>query len=75
MNGAYCYERLKVSGADRFRDSPLKNEYSHVAEALQYAMVGAGEDLSIIASEDPDVDDLVIVTKLAGGGTRTSKRR
>jgi hypothetical protein len=74
MNGAYCYERLKVSSGDRYRDYPLKNEYSHVAEALQYAMVGAGEDLSVIASEDPDGMDYVITTKLAGGGTRTNKR-
>jgi hypothetical protein len=34
--GKYCYERVQVSGKDVFRDRPIKNEYSHVADALQY---------------------------------------
>jgi hypothetical protein len=44
MNGGYCFRRLQVAGAERFKDAPDKNEYSHIAEALQYAMVGEGED-------------------------------
>lgn len=43
MAGAYCYRRVQVSGQERYRDVPDKGEYSHVAEALQYAMLGTGE--------------------------------
>lgn len=72
MNGMYCFEKLKVSSDDRYREYPLKNEYSHVAEALQYAAVGAGEDLSILSnqSDSDEGDSDTIVVKLAGGGFR-----
>lgn len=43
LRGGYCYKRLQVAGADRFQDKPDKNIYSHVCEALEYAMVGEGE--------------------------------
>jgi hypothetical protein len=44
MAGGYCYKRLQISGDERFHDKPDKGRYSHVAEALQYAAVGLGED-------------------------------
>lgn len=37
LKGGYCYRRLKISG-ERYADKPDKNEYSHVAEALEYVM-------------------------------------
>lgn len=37
FNGRYQYRRLQVVGAERFKDVPEKNEWSHVADALQYA--------------------------------------
>lgn len=43
MAGGYCYKRLNVSGEARYSDQPLKNRWSHVAEALQYGCLGAGE--------------------------------
>ena len=43
MAGGYKYRQLQVSGDERFNAEPEKNIYSHVAEALQYAMVGAGQ--------------------------------
>jgi hypothetical protein len=43
MAGGYCMKRLQVAGDERFEEKPLKNHYSHVCEALQYAAVGAGE--------------------------------
>jgi hypothetical protein len=55
MNGGYCFRRLQVTGSDRFRDAPDKNEYSHIAEALQYLMVGEGEDAS--ALDGPAITD------------------
>lgn len=45
MNGGYCFRRINAAGNDeRFRDVPDKNEFSHVAEALQYLALGEGED-------------------------------
>lgn len=45
MGGGYHYARKQISGStDMFRDEPVKNEYSHVCEAGQYLMVGAGMD-------------------------------
>jgi hypothetical protein len=44
MAGGYCYRRLQLSGDERYADKPDKGPYSHVAEALQYACVGMGED-------------------------------
>jgi len=46
LAGGYRYRRLNVGGS-RFTDKPDKNEYSHVADALQYACIGAGIDPAI----------------------------
>lgn len=43
LAGGYHYRRVRVSGGERFHDTPEKNEHSHVADALQYALLGAGE--------------------------------
>ena len=37
FNGRYRYERLKTSGPARFRDRPVKDDMSHIMDALQYA--------------------------------------
>ena len=42
MNGGYKYRRVQIGGDERFHDKPDKNMYSHVAESLQYLMLGAG---------------------------------
>jgi hypothetical protein len=43
LAGGYHYQRLQVSGAARFKDAPAKDEHSHVADALQYALMEGGE--------------------------------
>jgi hypothetical protein len=43
LAGGYHYKRLAVSGSARFQDSPAKDEHSHVADALQYALLEGGE--------------------------------
>jgi len=43
MAGAYYLKRVQVSNEERYKDEPVKNIYSHVAEAGQYMMLGAGE--------------------------------
>ena len=37
FNGRYRYERLKTSGPARYRDRPIKDDMSHIHDALQYA--------------------------------------
>ncbi len=46
--GGYKYKRVQITGADRFMDKPDKNKYSHVAESLQYLMLGAGEGSNVV---------------------------
>lgn len=51
--GAYHYKRLMVAGDAKYRDVPEKNIYSHVCEAGQYLMLGAGEGKAIVRREIP----------------------
>lgn len=48
MAGAYCYRRLQVSGREQYRDVPDKGMYSHVAESLQYLLLGGGEGKALV---------------------------
>jgi hypothetical protein len=34
--GGYQFERLQLAGEARFKDQPMKNSYSHPADAVQY---------------------------------------
>jgi len=34
--GGYKFERVQVSGEERYRDKPAKNRYSHIHDSLQY---------------------------------------
>ncbi len=36
FNGGYQFERLQISGEERFKEQPKKNSYSHPHDALQY---------------------------------------
>lgn len=51
--GGYSYRRLQVAGTDRFADKPDKSIYSHVSEALQYALVGEGMEGSAVDGVEP----------------------
>jgi hypothetical protein len=68
MNGGYCFRRIQVAGDARYEDKPLKNRFSHVCEALQYALVGAGEDRAPLEGGQPkNVRVNVRVHKAVGG--------
>lgn len=55
MAGGYSYKRMQVSGDERFQDKPDKNKYSHPAEALQYMLLGAGENNKVLGyTEEKD---------------------
>lgn len=50
--GGYAYKRVKVVGAERYRDTPDKDRYSHPADAGQYMMLGAGEGNVLMRREN-----------------------
>lgn len=44
LAGGFQYARVALAGeTDRFRDVPVKDEHSHVAESAEYALLDAGE--------------------------------
>ncbi|PWR24973.1 hypothetical protein [Zavarzinia aquatilis] len=43
FNTGYRFRRVQLTGQDRFEDKPEKNEFSHVMDGLQYALLGGGE--------------------------------
>lgn len=47
FRGGYQYRRLQVSGGARYEDKPEKNMFSHIHDALQYALCGGGESRSL----------------------------
>ena len=56
FNGGYRYARVGGSG-NRFHEKPLKNEYSHPHDALQYLLLGGGEHY-VILGHDEDAAEL-----------------
>lgn len=48
MMGGYCYRRVQVTGQERYADMPDKGKLSHVAESLQYGILGAGEHKELV---------------------------
>lgn len=51
LGGKYQFRRLQVAGDARFQSKPDKNEWSHVAEALQYDVLGGGEGKRVIGKK------------------------
>lgn len=51
FEGGYHYRRMQVSG-ERYDDSPNKNRFSHVHDALQYLMLGGGEGKKLLNNAD-----------------------
>ncbi len=49
MAGGYHFPKVKLRGVSGlYSEKPLKNEYSHVVEALENALLGGGEGQSMI---------------------------
>ena len=51
--GGYHYKRMQVSGQARYDDKPDKNKFSHVSDAEQYMMLGAGEGRKLTVGDNP----------------------
>lgn len=50
-NSGYRYKRVLVAGPEQYRDEPDKNQWSHAADADQYAHVGGGEYLEVMGRQ------------------------
>ena len=51
FNGRYRYERLRTSGSARYRDRPVKDEHSHIHDALQYACLRVRSGLNPVRAK------------------------
>lgn len=54
FEGGYQYRRMNVSG-ERYADKPDKNHYSHIHDALQYLLLGAGEGKALTRGKEQKV--------------------
>jgi hypothetical protein len=43
LSGGYHFRRVQISGGERYRDQPNKNDHSHIGDAFMYLMLGGGE--------------------------------
>ena len=44
LSGGYHFRRVAIgAGQERFRDTPNKNEHSHIGDAMAYCVLGGGE--------------------------------
>ncbi len=50
FEGGYAYKRIQASG-ERYDVKPEKNMYSHIHDALQYLLIGAGEGRSLMNNQ------------------------
>ena len=53
FNGGYKYDRVQVTGDERYRDKPNKNRYSHPHDALQYLCLIAGREYDDLPISTP----------------------
>lgn len=57
MSGGYKYKRMKVSGDEKYIDKPDKNQFSHIADAIQYLVLGVmGSDSVIGGTSSKPID-------------------
>ncbi len=69
LSGGYHYKRVGVAGEERFHDKPFKNVYSHVVEALQYLLVGAGDADRLLLPEYHGIGQKPVVHRSVTGGS------
>src|SRR5206468_1195693 len=48
LAGGYRFRQVNVGSGVAFSDSPEKNDSSHIADALQYGLSGAGEQAVVL---------------------------
>jgi hypothetical protein len=52
LKGGFSYRRVLVAGEPRYTDEPDKNSFSHICEAGEYALLGAGEGHDALYGKD-----------------------
>jgi hypothetical protein len=53
LSGGYHFRRMQVSGGERYKDTPNKNEHSHVGDAYMYLVLGGGEYKQLTRGNNP----------------------
>jgi hypothetical protein len=74
MAGGYALKRVQVGGAAKYRDMPDKNDYSHVAESLQYLLVGGGEARLLVKRTQSGPRPELAVMEYCGTGAALAAR-
>ena len=64
FSGGYHYRRLQVSG-ERYDEKPNKNRFSHIHDALQYLLLGAGEGRALTIGKKTNKPIVVYVEWIA----------
>ncbi len=64
--GGYHYRQMKVSGEERYKDTPEKDMYSHPADAEQYLALGFVGGYVVESGED--FDDFEEYSEVGPGG-------
>ena len=60
LSGGYHFKRVAIgAGQERFRDTPNKNESSHIGDAAQYCLLGGGEHRRMTKGNRPHLKPMV----------------
>ena len=54
--GLYAFEKIKIGTEEAYKEKPLKNEYSHIHDALQYRALGFYMDNEKQNDDEDDFD-------------------
>jgi len=53
LSSKFIYKRIQIIGDEKYHDKPDKNFWSHICEAAEHAMVGAGEGKALTRKNKP----------------------
>lgn len=60
LSGGYHFKRVAIgAGQERFRDTPNKNEHSHIGDAAGYCLLGGGEHRRMTKGNQQQLKPLV----------------
>ena len=59
LSGGYHFKRVAIGGQERFRDTPNKNEHSHIGDEKGYCLLGGGEHRRMTKGNRPHLKPMV----------------